>query len=180
MAFTVALKLLLSAVSITAVVAPISYFATKSNSLLKGNDAVSVDKCIHLPLKSFETKKKLLVCSKTGEDKPVFKWWTKSDEQGKKEQKINTLSWKEKTANVSTTKVFEMQMKLENQEEVIKEEGQEGFYLPYKEIDKLEEKCSLKISGSGSKLTFACEVTADMGERKSHTIIDTTDVVHSH
>ncbi|AFN65256.1 hypothetical protein WEN_02345 [Mycoplasma wenyonii str. Massachusetts] len=171
MAFTVALKLLLSAVSITAVAVPVSYLvAGGALGAFEKVTYVNGERCLHFPIKTGEVNKKLYVCKKKGKEEPIFKWWVKGEQETKIEE-IKSLSWKRKEGDSSgwaNTK-FELEVELLNSQmgNPVKEDGDSNF-LTGVEITELNKNCYFK-SVSNEIFILNCKDTTRTQDNSIHT-----------
>ncbi|AFN65257.1 hypothetical protein WEN_02350 [Mycoplasma wenyonii str. Massachusetts] len=168
-----ALRLLLTAVTGTSVIVPVSYLASNGTfeSLWGLMAYKNGNNCKHIPLKMGERENKLLVCVSKEGTKPVFKWRTKDTTQ-----EIETLTWKRKdgVSGDSQNENFELEIKLNGQTNgLIKEEGQEGFYLPSIEFKKMETICHLGSGKTRSAISLICPDPSS--DKKEHSI-DTIDI----
>ncbi|AFN65255.1 hypothetical protein WEN_02340 [Mycoplasma wenyonii str. Massachusetts] len=172
MALGVALKVILSLLAGTAVVAPVSYLASSgvfsSAPLFTYQEG---ENCQHLPLKPSENEKKLLVCVTKENTKPIFKWWTKGGTESEKTEEISTLSWKEKTDTLSDSLDFELELQLKEQTASVKEPGLGAYYLPSTPLKNLENNCSFNYYyfNKGFELRCTDIANGDTGN-KEHNI----------
>ena len=173
MALGFALKAVLSVVTGTTVIVPVSYVVA-SRKLTPSPVMAYGENCTYLPIKRQE-KDKLLVCLGTNDSSATFKWKGEDSQNNEDTTEVTALSWKRKAD--SSKDLFEMEIQLKDQSDTIKVEEDGTYYLPATELKEMEKNCSLKIGGRKGKFTFTCNGTDGEGGSKSH-IIDTFDTVY--
>lgn len=170
MALGVALKVILSVATGTAVAVPVSYLvAGGALGAFEKVTYVNGERCLHFPIKTGEVDKKLYVCKKKGKEEPIFKWWVKGEQETKIEE-IKSLSWKQKSQEVTdSTNNFELEIKLLNGQESdpVKEDGNSNF-LTGVEITELNKSCYFK-SVSNEIFILNCKDTTRTQDNSIHT-----------
>lgn len=167
------LKLLVTAVAGTAVVAPVSYLA--SSGAFSSSQSLTLEngeKCLYFPIKNGETNNKLFICHKKDNEKPIFKWWTK-DSSGDGMQDIETLSWNKKSETANSTNDYlnyELEVTLKqgtSDQKTITEKGRDD-YITGDTIKQLEKNCTFK-SAEKNRFILLCQGET-LNREKGHEI----------